>query len=599
MYERNAIVIDRYFSNLFGYDQKNNIKNNANNYFELVEALKSYQDASDEENIIMAEFEKIASKIKDTQSKQDDLDLRERKYFEYRKILFENLDEDDITLKKEFDKIQKEIEKTENEIKENADVFVEEIKEFNDKSEIRNKCGRQRRIIENDYQKILDITIENYNNILKDKLKEIKAFLKSDNKQYVINQMKENIFKNGSKEKVPFDSNVINKAIDISLYIEGKKAEILLAIYDKTTKIISEIKNDTVKIEKHQKQVKDSKSKLDFLNVITDYIIIFLDNERMNTIGGEEEHKKIMNEACEHLQMDLEEIQNMYSLIIKEINGKSTKKQFKELYNIEYLNRLKEEERRFERDIKRLSMIGTVIYPDYWRIEGMEKIFDTFKQIMTNTYQVDLTEYEPLNITFEVKQKVLDNQTESDEIINETENEDFIKKETYNTVEDDSKMYRQDKEDDEKSEKDINNIKFDILNKDNTENDKPNNDDEDEEEFHWDEDDENDELRFDYNKNNENKIEEDDESEEIYLSDNQLLNSEDEEDDERDKEIDEILGLFDKDYSGENIEEQIVEDHILQIEDDDELDDSVFTKDDDEEAKKEKNKKRSLFGRRK
>lgn len=601
MYERNAIVIDRYFSNLFGYDQKNNIKNNANNYFELVEALKSYQDASDEENIIMAEFEKIASKIKDTQSKQDDLDLRERKYFEYRKILFENLDEDDITLKKEFDKIQKEIEKTENEIKENADVFAEEIKEFNDKSEIRNKCGRQRRIIENDYQKILDITIENYNNILKDKLKEIKAFLKSDNKQYVINQMKENIFKNGSKEKVPFDSNVINKAIDISLYIEGKKAEILLAIYDKTTKIISEIKNDTVKIEKHQKQVKDSKSKLDFLNVITDYIIIFLDNERMNTIGGEEEHKKIMNEACEHLQMDLEEIQNMYSLIIKEINGKSTKKQFKELYNIEYLNRLKEEERRFERDIKRLSMIGTVIYPDYWRIEGMEKIFDTFKQIMTNTYQVDLTEYEPLNITFEVKQKVLDNQTESDEIINETENEDSIKQETYNTVEDDSKMYRQDKEDDEKSEKDINNIKFDILNKDNTENDKPNNDDEDEdeEEFHWDEDDENDELRFDYNKNNENKIEEDDESEEIYLSDNQLLNSEDEEDDERDKEIDEILGLFDKDYSGENIEEQIVEDHILQIEDDDELDDSVFTKDDDEEEKKEKTKKRSLFGRRK
>ena len=406
MYERNAIVIDRYFSNLFGYDQKNNIKNNANNYFELVEALKSYQDASDEENIIMAEFEKIASKIKETPSKQDDLDLRERKYFEYRKILFENLDEDDITLKKEFDKIQKEIEKTENEIKENADVFVEEIKEFNDKSEIRNKCGRQRRIIENDYQKILDITIENYNNILKDKLKEIKTFLKSDNKQYVINQMKENILKNGSKEKVPFDSNVINKAIDISLYIEGKKAEILLAIYDKTTKIISEIKNDTVKIEKHQKQVKDSKSKLDFLNVITDYIIIFLDNERMNTIGGEEEHKKIMNEACEHLQMDLEEIQNMYSLIIKEINGKSTKKQFKELYNIEYLNRLKEEERRFERDIKRLSMIGTVIYPDYWRIEGMEKIFDTFKQIMTNTYQVDLTEYEPLNITFEVKQKV-------------------------------------------------------------------------------------------------------------------------------------------------------------------------------------------------
>ena len=124
MYERNAIVIDRYFSSLFGYDKNSNIKTNANNYFELVEVLEKYQNASEEENNIMAEFEIIASKIKETQGKQEDLELRERKYFEYRKILFENLDEDDLTLKKEFEKIEAEIAKTENEIKDNAEVFV-------------------------------------------------------------------------------------------------------------------------------------------------------------------------------------------------------------------------------------------------------------------------------------------------------------------------------------------------------------------------------------------------------------------------------------------------------------------------------------------
>lgn len=596
MYERNAIVIDRYFSSLFGYDKNSNIKTNANNYFELVEVLEKYQNASEEENNIMAEFEIIASKIKETQGKQDDLELRERKYFEYRKILFENLDEDDLTLKKEFEKIEAEIAKTENEIKGNAEVFVEEIKAFNDKSDIRNKCGRQRRIIENEYQSKLEGTVEIYKSILKEKLKEIKAFLKSDNKQYIIDQMKENIFKNGSKEKVPFDSNVIDKAIDTSLYIEGKKAEILLSTYDKTTKLINEIKNDTIQVEKHKKQVKDSKSKLDFLNVITDYIIIFLDNERMNTIGGEEEHKKIMNEACENLQKDLEEIQNMYSLLIKEINGKATKKQYKELYNVEYLNRLKEDERRFERDIKRLSMIGTVIYPDYWRIEGMEKIFDTFKNIMTNTYQVDLSEYEPLNITFEVKQKVLDSQTENNEDTDETEDEANESSNMLGTFED-TDITNQESNSMEEEDKKID-FKFDVLKQDNnSEDDDDEDSEEDDDEFHWDEDDENDELRFNNSKESE---EENDYEEEIKLPDEVIEDKKEDEDEERDKEIDEILGIFDTDYSEEK-EEHDEEEHILQIEDDDELDDSVFEKEDEEPDKKEKNrtKKRSLFGRRK
>lgn len=596
MYERNAIVIDRYFSNLFGYDKNSNIKTNANNYFELVEVLEKYQNASEEENNIMAEFEIIASKIKETQGKQEDLELRERKYFEYRKILFENLDEDDLTLKKEFEKIEAEIAKTENEIKDNAEVFVEEIKAFNDKSDIRNKCGRQRRIIENEYQGKLEGTVENYKSILKEKLKEIKAFLKLDNKQFIIDQMKENIFKNGSKEKVPFDSNVIDKAIDTSLYIEGKKAEILLSTYDKTTKLINEIKNDTIQVEKHKKQVKDSKSKLDFLNVITDYIIIFLDNERMNTIGGEEEHKKIMNEACENLQKDLEEIQNMYSLLIKEINGKATKKQYKELYNVEYLNRLKEDERRFERDIKRLSMIGTVIYPDYWRIEGMEKIFDTFKNIMTNTYQVDLSEYEPLNITFEVKQKVLDSQTEDNEDTDETEDEANESSNMLGTFED-TDITNQESNNLEEEDKKID-FKLDVLKQDNnSEDDDDEDNEEDDDEFHWDEDDENDELRFTNHKESE---EDNDYEEEINIPDEVIEDKKEDEDEERDKEIDEILGIFDTDYSEEK-EEQDEEDHILQIEEDDELDDSVFEKEDEELDKKEKNKtkKRSLFGRRK
>ena len=423
MYERNAIVIDRYFSSVFGYDKKSNLKNNANNYFELVGILEKYQEASETENNVMDEFEKIANKIKEIQKKQESLDKKALKYYENRKSLFQSLEEDEEALKEKFKKNEEDIKKNENEIKENSDSFVAGIKEFNEKSEIRSKCGRERRIIESDYQKILNVASENFTNILKDKLREIKGFLKSEDKENVKLEMVENIIKNGAKEKVPFDINVINKAIDTSLYIEEKRAEILLTLYEKTSKLFDEIKNDTVKIERHKKQVRDSKSKLEFLSVITEYIILFLDNERMNTIGGEEEHKKVMNEACNNLQKDLIEIQNMYSLLIKEINGKSTKKLYKQLYNIEYLNQLKEQEVKFEKDISKLNMAGTLIYPDYWRLEGMRKIFDTFKSLMTDVYEVDLSEYEPMDITFEVNQNMLDNETENSDDKLEEKNE--------------------------------------------------------------------------------------------------------------------------------------------------------------------------------
>lgn len=586
MYERNAIVIDRYFSNIFEYDKKNNIKVNGNNYFELVDVLEKYQEASEIENNIMDEYEKTANKIKEIQKIQEGLNKKNLKYFESRKSLFENLDEDEEELKKEFDNIEAEIRANENEIRNNTDRFIEGIKEFNEKSEVRSKCGRERRIIENDYQRILNLTIENYNNILKEKLREMKSFLKTEDKEEIKEQMKEKIQKNGAKEKVPFDSNVINKAIDTSLYIEGKKAEILLSIYDKTTKLLDEIKNDNVKIAKHKKQVKDSKSKLEFLNVITEYIILFLDNERMNTIGGETEHKKVMSEACNNLQNDLIEIQNMYSLLIKEINGKSTKKSYKELYNIDYLNALKEKEINFEKNISKLNMTGTVIYPDYWRIEGMQKIYDTFRTIMTDVYEVDLSEYEPLDITFEVKENVLEN--EIDKVDEKNDEEIPEKEEDIADKEIDEKKEITLKFDNSEEDDNIKIIESEIKK-------------EDEDEFHWDEDDENDELIFD-SKNSIIENDEKEEEQEIETED-ELKIENNEEEDERDKEIDELLGIFDTE---ESEEDDVIEEHILQIEDD-ELDDSIFANDENENTPIEKNKKedkekpkrKSLFGRRK
>ena len=47
MYERNAIVLERYFDNLFGYDEKNNLKDNYLKYSNLVECSEKYKVATD------------------------------------------------------------------------------------------------------------------------------------------------------------------------------------------------------------------------------------------------------------------------------------------------------------------------------------------------------------------------------------------------------------------------------------------------------------------------------------------------------------------------------------------------------------------------
>ena len=40
MYERSAIVLERFFDNLLGFNQVNNLKKNFNNYCELFEKFK-------------------------------------------------------------------------------------------------------------------------------------------------------------------------------------------------------------------------------------------------------------------------------------------------------------------------------------------------------------------------------------------------------------------------------------------------------------------------------------------------------------------------------------------------------------------------------
>ena len=392
MYERNAVIIERYFGNMFGYNIRNNIKRNFDNYCKLVEAAESYKKCTEEEEEIIIEYDIIANKITDIQKKQENLNKENIKLQDERNNFFENIDEDANIIQKKLDKVNNDIKKIDEEIQENAINFINVVAEFNEKSIIRDKCGKRRRAVEIDYNKKLNETLDNYKNIDLNLEKRAKQFIELDTSE-IENELKNEILKNGEKEKIPFQKDVIKCAITLSIDNQKKETDILANIYEKTNKLFSEIKNNNLKLEKHKKIILDSNSKLCFISALKEYVIQFLDNERLAAVNGENEYNKLMKDACKNLKNDLIQINNLYTLLLKEISKKATKKTYTDLYNIEYLKKLEKNAEEFENEVKKLKLPVAVINPNYWRIEGMKKIYSVFNKCVTENYNRDLKEF--------------------------------------------------------------------------------------------------------------------------------------------------------------------------------------------------------------
>ena len=103
MYERNAIIIERYFDKLFGYNLINNIKVNFSNYCGLIDASERYKEVSEEEEEIIIEYDIIANKIREIQKKQENLNKRNIQFQQERNELFQNIDEDANLIQKKLD----------------------------------------------------------------------------------------------------------------------------------------------------------------------------------------------------------------------------------------------------------------------------------------------------------------------------------------------------------------------------------------------------------------------------------------------------------------------------------------------------------------
>ena len=530
MYERNAIVLERYLSNIFGKNDETNVKSSFEIYKDILEEMEKYQVVTKEEEKVIKEFDEIAKNMQTIQKKQEVLCSENMEHEEERNKLFNDLDQAPEMIEKKILRLEQDIDENIAEQKEIRENYIELLNKFVEKQKERNKCAKTKRATETNHIKILNDTIQKIENIDLTCVKKVKEFINIDN-DTIIQSLTKIMLENGKNEKVKFDNDVIKKAVGIRVDIAKKEAECYTNIYEKLRKLMSEIESDNLKLDKYKKLLKNVMIKLDFIEAEKEYIISFLDNERMTAINGEKLHKQMMKEATVNFEKDIKQIKNLYDLILREIAGKASKKAYRELYNSTYLLDIEETEKSFNQEASSIkSNVGTMINTNYWRIEGIKNLYEVFNKEIEENFERDLTEFMP-----EEEQEDDDYEEEAQEQPHETNQaifeEEYLKEEQED--EEEEWFISNDEIEGKKQEEDID---YDVEDEY-----------EDDDDYEEDYDEEYDDDDYEEEYNDEDEYDDDYDDEDEY------------EDDEYDSEKD-----ADYEYYSEDIEEEQYEDEIIE-----------------------------------
>lgn len=545
MYERNAIVLERYFEKKFGFDKPNNLKINYTNFGDLVEELEKYQITVIEEEKVIQEFEEIAKKIQIIQKAQEKLCATNEKLEEERNRLFNVLDENPSNLENKLEKIENTLERNNQELKELRIEFIEALSTFREQQVQRNRCAKERRIAETNHVTFLQKVTNLFQEINPEDIQNAKNFISAD-KEILEDEIYQILIKNGKNERVEFYKDAMQLASKTRVEIAVKEIECYFIVYDKLKKLLQEVENDNLKLAKYQKTLRDMEVKLAFLKTQKEYIVGFLDNERMIAINGVKAHQKMMEEACKNFEKDIIQISNLYELILREVAGKSTKKAYKELYNKTYLKEIEDKERNFEQEVNHIKIsMGTVINSNYWRIEGIKNIYNVFQEEVSEKFEKDLSEFK-----IEEPEEILEPITIGAE--NEKEDDIVLKN---NTFKKDDKIVHEEKYDEEDWDDEDENWDDEYEDEEDWNDEDDDWDDEEDDEEDWDEEDENEEEWDDMDEEDSEEIDEleedefDDEDEFEDDWDDDFDDEEDWDDEEDDWDED------DEDENEENCEE--------------------------------------------
>lgn len=443
MYERSAIVLERYMEEILEFNKNYNVKKNSENYAELITHIENYQIMTEKVLKVIQEFEDIVRKIESLQQEQAKLYKSNRKLEDDRAQLFSDLGEDAKTLENKLVKIENSLDKNNGKLKEIRGEFIQYLSDFLQKQKVRNKCEKARRIGEaNHIEYIRKINTE-FTGIDVEDVISLKDFINSEKEQ--VKQEALNIMvKNGKSERVAFNQDVLKKAIHTRIDIAEKEAECYVLVYEKMKKILSETDNEFIKLSRYKKTLRDTSLKLAFLKATKEYIVGFLDYERMTTISGTRAHKKMMIEACNNFELDMIQIKNLYELILKEVANKATKKAYSELYNKTYLKNIEAKEKNFEEEVNNVNIsMGTVINSNYWRIEGIKNIYDVFQKEVSEKCGKDLSE---LKLEETEEEKEVEEIKETEEVkVDKIKNydKDQYREKVYETTNNDNKKYEE------------------------------------------------------------------------------------------------------------------------------------------------------------
>lgn len=393
MYERSAIVLERYMEKILKLDKANNLKKNSENYNELIHEIENYQNVTEKELEIIQEFDDIAKEIEHLQDEQGKLYKVNKRLEEERAQLFTELGEEAEVLEIKLKRIEETLEKNNEKLRDIRIEFIKLLADFSKKQKNRNRCEKARRIGEANHISYIEKMNAEFQEIdVKDvvSLKDFINFEKDQIKQEALNIM----VKNGKSERIAFNEEVLKRAIKTRIDIAEKEAECYILVYDKMKKLLAEPDSEAIRLNKYKKTFRDTSVKLAFLNAEREYIVSFLDYERMTAISGARAHKKMMMEACNNFELDIMQIDNLYELIMREINNRSTKKAYNQLYNKTYLKHIEDKEKNFEQEVNTVNIsTGTVINSNYWRIDGIKNIYNVFQAEVSEKFEKDLSEY--------------------------------------------------------------------------------------------------------------------------------------------------------------------------------------------------------------
>lgn len=532
MYERSAIVLEKNFNTILGFDKKPNLKTIYKDYKEITEEIQKYQSILEEEDKVINEFDETANEIRKIQQEQKKLYKSNIKLEEDRNQLFDNLEDEPEVIEKKLLKIETTVSENNQKLEEIREKYIKTITEFEQKQQDRNACSKDKRAEEKKHLQLIEKITNDFKEIDKEMVKNIKTFISTDEEAVKTNII-EIMIENGKDERIPFNKAIIENAVNTRITIARREAECYMAVFEKTRRLLTELNNDDIKMDKYNKTLRDVSAKLSFLKAMKLYIVSFLDNERMSTINGIKIHNKLMEEACENFTADMEQVRKLYELIIREITNKSSKKAYKELYNKEYLKNIEDKEKNFEEEVNNIRVnAGAIINSNYWRIEEIKNIYDVFQNEVTQKFGKDLSEFQPQEENEEeieekteieddiFKTKISDEDTEyveefefdDDDEYDEADNEKEYYEDEEEYEDEDDEEYEDDYEEDEEYEDEYDD---NFEDDDQYEDDGEEFDEEYEDEYEDDEDDYDDEYEDEYDDEDENdedeEIEEDDE----------------------------------------------------------------------------------------